>query len=127
MADTLTRDEIDETDRLISSTKVEGTAVYNRAGDRLGTIQNFMVDKRSGKVEHAVLEFGGFLGIGSDHYPLPWKLLDYDTDQGGYVVDIDKSRLEKAPRYERNSPPDFSSDYGRRVYGYWDVPYPTMI
>ncbi|MBO9582424.1 MAG: PRC-barrel domain-containing protein [Sphingobium sp.] len=126
MPDTLTRDEIDETSRLISSTKVEGTAVYSRAGDRLGTIQNFMVDKRSGKVEHAVLEFGGFLGLGSDYYPIPWKLLDYDVNQGGYVVDIDKSRLEKAPRYGRDTPPDFSTDYGRQVYSYWDVPYPMM-
>lgn len=124
MPDTLTRDEIDETSRLISSTKVEGTAVYSRAGDRLGTIQNFMVDKRSGKVEHAVLEFGGFLGLGSDYYPVPWKLLDYDVDQGGYVLDIDKSRLDKAPRYGRETPPEFSNDYGRQVYGYWDVPYP---
>jgi len=126
MPDTLTRDEIDETSRLISSTKVEGTAVYSRAGDRLGTIQNFMVDKRSGKVEYAVLEFGGFLGLGSDYYPIPWKLLDYDVNQGGYVVDIDKSRLEKAPRYGRDTPPDFSTDYGRQVYGYWEVPYPMM-
>lgn len=126
MPDTLTASEIDETSRLISSNKVEGTAVYSRTGERLGTIQNFMVDKRSGKVEHAVLEFGGFLGIGSDYYPVPWNLLDYDTDKGGYVVDIDKSRLEQAPRYRRDTPPDFNGDYGRHVYGYWDVPYPMI-
>ncbi len=50
---------------------MEGIAVYSKTGDRLGSIQNFMVDKRSGKVEHAVLEFGGFLGLGSDYYPIP--------------------------------------------------------
>ena len=57
----------DETNRLIASDKVEGTAVYNRQGERLGSIYNFMVDKRSGQVEYAVLSFGGFLGIGDSY------------------------------------------------------------
>ena len=116
----------DETSRLIASNKVEGTRVYNRAGERLGTIQNFMVDKRTGKVDYAVMEFGGFLGIGTDYYPLPWDKLDYETSQGGYVVDIDKAKLEGAPRYERDVPPAFDDDYGRQVHGYWGVPYPMI-
>lgn len=114
----------DETSRLIASDKVEGTRVYNRAGEKLGTILNFMVDKRSGKAEYAVLEFGGFLGIGTAYYPLPWEKLTYSTAQGGYVVDIDKARLEGAPRYDRDVPPAFDDAYGRKIYGYWDIPYP---
>jgi uncharacterized protein YrrD len=51
----------DETSALIASNKVEGTAVYNRAGEHLGKVYNFMVNKRSGQVEYAVLSFGGFL------------------------------------------------------------------
>ncbi len=73
----------DETQRLIASNKVEGTAVYSREGEKLGSIYNFMVDKQSGKVEYAVLQFGGFLGLGSDYYPLPWDVLAYDVSQGG--------------------------------------------
>lgn len=116
----------DETSRLISSSKVEGTRVYNRAGEKLGTIQNFMVDKRSGKAEYAVLEFGGFFGLGTTFYPLPWEKLTYNTGQGGYVVDLDKSKLEGAPRYESSVPPAFDDSYGRRVYSYWDIPYPAI-
>ena len=48
----------DETDRLIASNKVEGTAVYNRQNERLGSVYNFMVDKRSGQVEYAVMSLG---------------------------------------------------------------------
>ena len=62
----------DETDRLIASNMVEGTAVYNRQGERLGSVYNFMVDKRSGQVEYGVMSFGGFLGIGDSYHPLPW-------------------------------------------------------
>jgi hypothetical protein len=61
----------DETGDLIASNKVEGTAVYNRQGERLGTVHNFMVNKRSGQVAYAVMSFGGFLGIGESYHPLP--------------------------------------------------------
>jgi sporulation protein YlmC with PRC-barrel domain len=118
------RAETDKTDRLISSNKVEGTAVYNRQGERLGSIYNFMVDKRSGHVEYAVLSFGGFLGIGEDYYPLPWKALTYDTALGGYVVDLDKDRLRAAPNYAASDNPDWRDpDYGRRIDDYYGTFY----
>ena len=75
----------DETSTLISSDKVEGTAVYNREGDKLGSIHTLMIDKVSGKVAYAVMSFGGFLGMGDRYHPLPWNVLTYDTSQGGSV------------------------------------------
>ena len=114
---------IDETDRLIPSNKVEGTAVYNRQGEHLGEVYNFMVDKYSGQVAYAVMSFGGFLGIGERYHPLPWKKLDYDTSVGGFVVDVDRSQLEGAPSYAREENPWVGSEYGRGVYGYWGVPW----
>lgn len=113
----------DETDRLIASNKVEGTAVYNRQGERLGSVYNFMVDKRSGKVEYAVMSFGGFLGMGESYHPLPWGVLTYDTDQGGYVVDLDKDMLEKAPSYRSGEEPRYDRAYDERVTGYYGVPF----
>ncbi|MBT0671531.1 PRC-barrel domain-containing protein [Novosphingobium profundi] len=113
-----------ETDRLIASNKVEGTNVYNAQREKLGSIYNFMVEKRSGKAEYAVLQFGGLFGLGSDYYPLPWDVLTYDTDQGGYVVNLDKSVLEKAPRYAGDSEPAYDRAYGREVYGYYGLHYP---
>lgn len=114
----------DETNRLIASNKVEGTTVYNAQREKLGSIYNFMVEKRSGKVEYAVLQFGGLFGLGSDYYPLPWDVLTYDTDEGGYVVNLDKSVLEKAPRYASDSEPAYDRAYGREVYSYYGVNYP---
>ena len=72
----------DETSTLISSDKVEGTAVYNREGEKLGSIHTLMIDKVSGKVAYAVMSFGGFLGIGDRYHPLPWSMLDYETRPG---------------------------------------------
>lgn len=115
--------EADETDRLISSEKVDGTSVYNRAGDSLGTVHHLMIDKYTGRVEYAVMSFGGFLGIGESYHPLPWRTLNYDTRMGGYVVDVDRSRLERAPRYTASSMPDWSDRaYRSRIDEYWIPP-----
>lgn len=108
---------------VISSDRVEGTNVYNTAGEKLGSIDDLMIDKVSGQVRYAVLEFGGFLGIGTDRYPLPWSLLKYDVRQDGYVVPLDKDKLEGAPKYAHNQVPDYTDDYGRRVHGHYGVSY----
>ena len=76
--------EASEQGNLIGSDKVEGTAVYGADETKIGSIERVMIDKMSGKVSYAVLSFGGFLGIGDDHYPLPWQSLKYDTSLGGY-------------------------------------------
>ena len=70
-----------ETGDLIASDKVEGTAVYDRNGTKLGSVYNFMVEKRSGHVAYAVMSFGGFLGMGSSYHPLPWNQLTYEPAQ----------------------------------------------
>jgi sporulation protein YlmC with PRC-barrel domain len=113
----------EETGELIASDKVEGAPVYNPDGERLGTILNFMVDKRSGKAAYAVLSFGGFLGLGEDHYPLPWKMLDYDPEKNGYVVDISREALEAAPGFSSGTEPVFDRAYGETIYGYYGVPF----
>ena len=108
---------------LIASDRVEGTTVYNRQGEKLGTISKFMVGKRSGRVEYAVMGFGGLFGMGERDYPLPWNVLDYQPDKGGYVVDLDKDQLKDAPSFERGRDPSFDRTYGEQVYTYYGVIY----
>jgi len=121
MADTIATNE---TTSLIASNKVEGTAVYNVDGEKLGSIHNFMVDKLSGRAEYAVLSFGGLFGMGGDYYPIPWNMLTYDPNQGGYVVNLDKSVLERAQRYGSGDEPAFDRAYGREIHDYYGVNYP---
>ncbi len=98
-----------ETSSLIAASKVKGTAVYNNAGDSLGSIYDVMIDKRSGNVTYAVMSFGGFLGMGEKYHPLPWHKLTYSEQHGGYVVDLDRTTLERAPAYGAADTPDWSS------------------
>jgi sporulation protein YlmC with PRC-barrel domain len=112
-----------ETERLIASDKVEGTAVYNRMGERLGTVHHLMIDKYTGQVAYAVMAFGGFLGIGENYHPVPWSVLTYDTRLVGYVVDLDGHRLEGAPSYTSGNLPNWSDqNYRRRIDEYYLPP-----
>lgn len=112
----------DETEELIASNKVEGTPVYSPQGEKLGSIHNFMVGKRSGKVAYAVMGIGGVLGLGERYHPLPWEALTYDAAQGGYVVDLDKERLSSAPSYQAGEDPFSDRNYGRRLVEYYGLP-----
>ena len=93
----------DETERLIASNKVEGTPAYDRNGDRLGTIHNFMVDKFRGRVLYAVLKHGsGFLGLDDRYYPIDWDQLSFDTRLGGYRVRITEESLRNFGSWDRD-------------------------
>jgi len=85
--------------KLIAARKVQGTSVYNTALEKLGAVEDIMIDKASGRIAYAVLSFGGFLGVGDRYYPLPWEKLNYNTEIGGYIIDIDRDILEGAPSY----------------------------
>jgi PRC-barrel domain protein len=106
---------------LIAADKVEGTAVYNMAGEKIGTIRNVMIDKLSGKVIYATMAFGGVLGMGQKYHALPWNVLTYNPDLGGYQIDIDSDKLEQGPAAtEEELTVNFQDrDWGRKVYDYY--------
>jgi PRC-barrel domain len=111
-----------ETDRSIASKQVEGSPIYGRSGERLGTIDHLMFDKASGRY-YAVVRLGTLLGISERYYPVPWTALAYDTRLGGFIADIDPSRLFMAPRHAKRSSPEPSDQtYFRRVDEFWGSP-----
>jgi hypothetical protein len=113
-----------ETHDLIGSDKVEGTNVYRSNGEKIGQIERIMLEKMSGKVAYAVMSFGGFLGLGHDHYPVPWPRLTYNERLGGYEVDISDQELKSAPKYDPAKEGDWNEDQGRKVYLYYQItPY----
>lgn len=104
-----------ETERLIASDKVEGTPVYGRDREELGSIHNFMVEKRSGKARYAVMKTSsGFLGLDERYYPLDWDELTYDTRLDGYHVDMSKDELKRRRSFDSSGRPtgiESSRDY----------------
>lgn len=105
---------------LIESDRVEGTTIYDMNGTSVGSVKRLMIDKLSGKVAYTVASFGGFLGIGTDEYTIPWNKLTYDPSLGGFRTDINAEQLKGSPTFYREN------DYGwsdrqreRELFSYW--------
>lgn len=94
--------------------------VESRDGDVTGAVHSFLVHKESGRVTHAVLSLGGFLGVGKSYYPLPFHLLQFDPVRDRYVVTADKRMLEGGPSWASNAPV-FDQAYADRVASYYGV------
>lgn len=108
---------------LIASDRVEGTPVRRSSGEKIGTIERLMIDKLSGNVAYAVLSFGGFLGMGQKHAPIPWARLTYDRTLGAYHLDLSDEDLRSAPSFA----PGQEFDWGDRsreldIHNYYRVP-----
>jgi sporulation protein YlmC with PRC-barrel domain len=83
----------------IRATRVIGTPVKDATGNRIGDVEDVMLDKQSNGIMFGVLSIGGFLGIGEKYHPVPWSLLRYDEQDGNYVVNLSKDQLKSAPAY----------------------------
>lgn len=108
----------------ILASKVKGTAVYDGAGDKIGTVEDVVLDKQSNQIMFAALGFGGVLGIGEKYYPVPWSLLDYSEDKGGYIVPLDKERIKNAPAYDLKDLTKHDGSLGtirEKSYTYYNV------
>lgn len=108
---------------VIAADKVQGTSVYDADGNSLGSIEYVMLDKVGGRVAYAVLSFGGFLGIGEKYHPLPWDVLRYDSSKGGYVINMTRAQLERAPTIDAKDSVDWENEaWGERIYDHYGVP-----
>lgn len=104
----------------ISTEDVQGTNVYGPEDTKVGEIDHLMIDKLSGRVTYAVMSFGGFLGLGHSHYPLPWGALKYDTRLEGYRTGVTEAQLRDAP--ELSDDAWTNREWEQRVHTHYNVP-----
>ena len=109
---------------LIESNHIEGTAVYDASGKKIGTIKRLVIEKVSGHVVYAVTAFGGFLGLGSETHTIPWEQLHYDTDLGGYKTGITEDHLRNAPDFSRQDEKLLSGHERDELSRYYELQYP---
>ena len=108
----------------ILASRVKGTSVYNTSGDKIGHVEDVVLDKMSDHIMFAALGFGGVMGMGETYYPVPWSVLDYNPDKGGYVVPMTKDALKNAPSYELKDLTKNDGDFGdirQQSYNYYNV------
>ena len=108
----------------IRASKVKGTSVYSTTGEKIGHVEDVILDKQSDQIMFAALGFGGLLGMGEKYAPVPWSVLDYSEDKGGYVIPMSEEEIKSAPAYELK---DLVHDDGRlgeireKSYAYYNV------
>jgi sporulation protein YlmC with PRC-barrel domain len=81
---------------LIDSDRIEGTPVYSRDGERIGTIRRAIIDKANGRIAYLVMTFVESFGVGDVTYVIPWSRISYDRNEGGYRTDITEANLRSA-------------------------------
>jgi hypothetical protein len=104
----------------ISSEDIHGTTVYGADGRNIGEIDHLIIDKLSGRVAYAVMSFGGFMGLGHSHYPIPWGALTYDKSLGGFRTNITEQQLKDAPEFSDDSWQD--RDWEVRTHRHYGAP-----
>jgi hypothetical protein len=109
---------------LISSERVQGTPVYGTDGEKLGEIRDLMLHKLSGRVAYAVMAHGGFAGAGETSHPLPWSILTYDPERGGYAAPLSRSDLDGAPAMGADEIGESDASWRDRVHTHFQAaPY----
>jgi sporulation protein YlmC with PRC-barrel domain len=111
--------------RVLAASTLAGDSVRNAAGDDLGKLDELMIDIPSGRVAYAVLSFGGVLRMGNKLFAVPWSALKVDQDEKCFILNVDKTKLENAPGFDKDKWPDMAdSTWGSEVSRYYGVtPY----
>ncbi len=104
----------------LSATTLIGDGVVNPQGEDLGKVEDIMLDLSSGRVAYAVLSFGGFLGMGDKLFAVPWQAMSIDTNRHVFVLNVDKTKLQNAPGFDKNHWPETGDrDWLNNVYEYY--------
>lgn len=89
---------------VLSGEQVEsilGKKIRSSRGEDMGRIVDLIVDK-SGKIRAAIIDFGGFLGVGTRQIAVDWNSLRFPTDpkSDALTVDLTRDQLKGAPAYK---------------------------
>ena len=105
--------------KYLTATSIIGDKVQNAGGEDLGVIKNIMLNVSTGKVEYFVIEFGGFLGLNSKYFAIPFELLKVDAEKKLFVFNQPKALLEKAPGFNEDHWPE-TNIHLDEIHGYWN-------
>lgn len=103
----------------LTASSIVGDTVENSHGEKLGTIDNLMVNIKKCMVEYAVIEFGAFLGIGGKLFAIPFTELRVNPEKKVFVLDRERQFLEKLPGFDKTHWPDTNDHYYDDVNMYW--------
>jgi sporulation protein YlmC with PRC-barrel domain len=105
--------------KVLTARSIIGDEVQNSSGEKLGEVNDIMLNLQTGCIEYVVLKFGGFIGIGSKLFAIPFKSLELSPDRKIFILDKDKDFLKNAPGFDKNHWPETNSRHWDEVGNYW--------
>lgn len=109
---------------LMGADTLLGNDVYNRDGEDLGDINEFMIDMASGRVAYAVLSSGGLMGMGNKLFAVPWAALTLDTVNKRFTLNVPKNAFENAPGFDKDHWPSMAdSTWATSVHSFYGTTY----
>jgi sporulation protein YlmC with PRC-barrel domain len=111
--------EAEEVSDFISSSLVEDTEVFRPTGEKIGRVEYLVIEKATGQVRVVVMSFGGFLGLGKEHRPVPWEALGYNTTLDGYVLNADDDVLKNSPVIDEGKEIEWDIPYRQTIFSHW--------
>ena len=113
--------------KVLTASSIIGDEVENLQGEKLGFIQDIMLNLQKGNIEYVVLSFGGFLGIGDKLFAIPFKALQLNPSKKVFILNKEKEYLEKSPGFDQTQWPETNSHYFEQISNYWGkYSYPAM-
>jgi sporulation protein YlmC with PRC-barrel domain len=110
---------------IMDAATLEGDTVVNSSGEDLGKIEAIMLDVSGGRIAYVVLSFGGFMGVGSKYFAVPWSALTLDAGERRFILGLSKDRLENAPGFDKDHWPSMADrTWATQVHAYYNAtPY----
>jgi len=105
--------------QFLTASSIIGDKVYNHLDEDLGDVKEIMLDVSNGSIEYVVLEYGGFIGMGSKLFAIPFKALELDTKRHAFVLRQSKDVLEKAPGFDKDHWPETNAHTLSDSSAYW--------
>lgn len=104
----------------LTATSIIGDKVENHLGDKLGKINDLMVNTENGNIEYVVLEFGSLWGMGGKLFAIPFDEFSLDEKRKVFLLNRDKQYLENIPGFDKHHWPDTNNHrYFDYVKNYW--------
>ncbi|HTF88647.1 MAG TPA: PRC-barrel domain-containing protein [Planctomycetota bacterium] len=98
--------------------KLLGLKISNDSDKGLGEIGDILIDPRSGEIRYAVLEVGGFLGVGEDRRVVPWSFIQIKADEKDAEkcharTTLTEQQVKAAPTVKKDQ--RFEADLDKRI------------
>ena len=94
--------------------------VFNASYEKLGKIEEIVLDKISGQAQYIVLSFDTFMGFGGKYFAFPWQAISYDKNEEVFVLNVEKDKLKESQGFDKDNWPDMAQEKWRNdISGYY--------